>query len=86
MKLNLLINFYLTFSGELRVRNLAARQLNLWKETNADQLIDSVRLITYGLLAGRSRIIVNNDKSNGPTSLHVCNGLDWIRAFGLHFW
>ncbi|XP_077282930.1 nuclear pore complex protein Nup98-96 isoform X2 [Arctopsyche grandis] len=72
--------------GEMRVRHLAARQLGLWKETNADRLIDPVRLVTASLLAGRSRILVSSDSNDGPSSIHVCNGLDWIRAFGLHFW
>lgn len=70
----------------MRVRHLAARQLGLWKETNADRLIDPVRLVTASLLAGRSRILVSSDLNDGPSSIHVCNGLDWIRAFGLHFW
>lgn len=64
-------------------------QLAKWREYRVDAHIGNEYRRVYELLCGnvgRSEGIAKGDKVDGADELHVAEGLDWKRAFGLHLW
>ncbi|XP_075227929.1 nuclear pore complex protein Nup98-96 [Lycorma delicatula] len=62
------------------VRTLAEKQLCQWVETQADKLIDCIRLKLIMLVAGIPLLQATE------TTINIFDGLDWKRAFALHLW
>lgn len=64
-------------------------QLAKWREYRVDAHIDVEYRRVYELLCGNvglSEGVAYGDKVDGANDVHVAEGLDWKRAFGLHLW
>lgn len=89
-------------AGDLRLATLLTRiggnqsfkddvhlQLDKWREHRADSLIATDYRKIYSLLAGIVDVSEGNqarDPSESTEEIVIPAGLDWKRAFGLHFW
>lgn len=75
-------------SGDFEFREDLRAQLEVWREQRVDVHVNEGVRKVYALLAGVLDIV---EGSNG-TGLERCRdvdifeGLDWKRAFGIHFW
>lgn len=62
------------------VRARAQKQLMQWRDTEADQFIDTTRIKLMMLVAG----IPVHDASD--RYINTCSDIDWLRTFALHLW
>lgn len=74
--------------GDFEFRDDLRSQLEIWREQRIDVHIDENVRKVYALLAGMLRV-VEGSSGNGlerGKDVDVFAGLDWKRAFGVHFW
>ncbi|KZP25015.1 hypothetical protein FIBSPDRAFT_856394 [Athelia psychrophila] len=74
--------------GDFEFRDDLRSQLEIWREQRVDIHIDESVKKVYALLAGMLRVV----DGSGGSGMERCKdvdifaGLDWKRAFGVHFW
>ena len=75
-------------SGAQGSKAMLKRQIEDWRQQEADGFINRNRLKIYALCAGLLVFpISSGDRhSSKPTFLAVYEGLDWKRCFALHLW
>ncbi|KAK4700835.1 nuclear pore complex protein Nup98-Nup96, partial [Phenoliferia sp. Uapishka_3] len=76
--------------GDDEFREDVVSQLKKWRAYSVDAHIDNAYRKVYEVLSGNVQfskgVKGKDDRVDNADDLHIAQGLDWKRAFGLHLW